>query len=145
MEAHQNRNEAIGARYALGILLAFGALNAFGGGLYGMSGATSVPSEWLRHTPFRGYFIPSLILFAIVGGALVVGAVAVFARLRVARSAAVNAGIVLLIWIATQIAMIGYVSWLQPTTAAAGVLILALAAALPHSRLPVRPFERRQP
>ena len=125
------RSEPVVARYALGTLLAFGALNAFGGGLYGMLGAPSVPREWLRQTLFRGYFIPGLILFTIVGGTLVVGAVAVFARLRMERAAVINAAVVLLIWIATQVSSIGYVSWLQPITAAAGVLILVLAAALP--------------
>ena len=34
-------------RTLLGALLAFGALNAFAGGYYGMSGAAGVPREWL--------------------------------------------------------------------------------------------------
>jgi hypothetical protein len=34
-------------RLALGLLLAFGALNAFAGGYYGLSGARGVPTEWL--------------------------------------------------------------------------------------------------
>ena len=46
--------------YSLGILLAFLALNAFGGGYYGMSGAKDVPLEWLEGGPFKNYFIPSL-------------------------------------------------------------------------------------
>src|SRR6185503_7859661 len=39
-------------RGVLGGLLAFGALNAFAGGLYGMSGAPDVPREWLEGSPF---------------------------------------------------------------------------------------------
>lgn len=35
-------------RYPLGGLLAFGALNAFGGGYYGLAGAPGVPTEWLE-------------------------------------------------------------------------------------------------
>jgi hypothetical protein len=39
-------------RRALGVLLAFGAINAFAGGYYGVSGAKSVPVEWLDGSPF---------------------------------------------------------------------------------------------
>ena len=141
-EPNKNRNEPVAVRYALGILLAFVALNAFGGGWYGMSGAPHVPKEWLHGTPFRDYFIPSVILFAIVGGAFAFGAIAVFARLRLARSAALGSAIVVLLWIATQVSMIGYVSWMQPTTAVAGFLVLVLAAALPASSLAARPLAR---
>jgi hypothetical protein len=34
-------------RYLLGALLTFGAINAFAGGYYGLSGAKGVPLEWL--------------------------------------------------------------------------------------------------
>jgi hypothetical protein len=47
-------------RYSLGSLLAFGALNAIGGGYYGLSGAAGVPKAWLEGSPFSDYFIPSL-------------------------------------------------------------------------------------
>jgi hypothetical protein len=40
------------------------------------------------------------------------------------------------VWIATQVSMIGYVSWMQPTTAAAGVLMLVLASRLPRATRP---------
>lgn len=140
---NQDRNERTLAHYTLGILLGFGALNAFGGGWYGMSGAPLVPKEWLNGSPFRDYFIPSVILFAVVGGAFAAGAIAVFARLRMARGAALAAAVVVLVWIATQVSMIGYVSWMQPITAGAGLLILALAAALPARSLAARPLARR--
>lgn len=57
-----------GIRYVLGSLLTFGALNAAYGGYYGLSGAKGVPLEWLSGSPFRDYFIPSLILLVVVGG-----------------------------------------------------------------------------
>ena len=74
-------------RYTLGALLAFAALNAFGGGYYAISGAPGVPVEWLNGSPFRSYFIPGLILFFVVGGAFLVAAIAVFVRLRIERTA----------------------------------------------------------
>jgi hypothetical protein len=62
------RGHANAFRYVLGSLLAFGALNAFAGGYYGMSGAEDVPKEWLEGSPFDDYFIPGLVLFVVVGG-----------------------------------------------------------------------------
>jgi len=118
-------------RYPLGALLAFGALNAFGGGYYGVAGAKDVPTEWLAGTPFSDYTVPSLILFVIVGGAFLVATVAVFGHARIARMSAVTAGAIVLVWIAVQVAMIGYVSWMQPATAIGGLVILLLAWALP--------------
>ncbi len=114
-------------RWPLGGLLAFGALNAFAGGYYGLSGAPGVPREWLAGSPFVDYVIPSLILMLVVGGSLLVAAVAVLARLGTARFAAHAAAAILLIWIVVQVALIGYVSWMQPATFAAAVLILVLA------------------
>jgi hypothetical protein len=118
-------------RYLLGGLLAFGALNAFGGGFYGLSGAEGVPLELLEGSPFRTYFVPSLILFVVVGGSFLSAAIAVLARLRIARLSAQCAGGVVLIWIVVQVSIIGYVSWMQPATAAAGLAILGLSLLLP--------------
>jgi hypothetical protein len=120
-------------RYALGGLLSFGALNAFGGGYYGLSGANGVPPEWLDGSPFSDYTIPSLILFIVVGGSFLVATVAVLARARIARASAFAAGAVVLVWIAVQLAIIGYVSWMQPTTAVGGLVVLVLAWMLPRA------------
>ena len=119
-------------RYSLGGLLAFGALNAFGGGYYGLSGAPGVPTEWLEGSPFRDYFVPGLILLVVVGGSFLVAAIAVLAAWRIARLAAFAAGLVVLAWLVAQVAIIGYVSWMQPTTAVGGMLVLVLASRLPQ-------------
>ncbi len=73
MEKKSKRDRVF--RIILGILLAFAALNAFGGGYYGMNGAPGVPVEWLEGTPFSCYFYPGLILFVIVGGAFLTASV----------------------------------------------------------------------
>jgi hypothetical protein len=117
-------------RNLLGGLLTFGALNAFAGGYYGLSGAEGVPREWLAGSPFADYSVPSLFLFVVVGGALALGAVMVWIRHRSAHLAAIAAGVVVLAWIIVQVAIIGYVSWMQPTTFAGGVLVLMLASRL---------------
>jgi peptidoglycan/LPS O-acetylase OafA/YrhL len=120
-------------RPVLGALLAFGALNAFAGGYYGLSGAAGVPREWLADSPFTDYMVPSLVLFIVVGGALALAAIMVFRRHRLARPAAFAAAAVLLGWIVVQVAIIGSVSWMQPTTFVAGILMLVLARLLPSS------------
>jgi uncharacterized membrane protein (UPF0136 family) len=117
-------------RYALGALLAFGAVNAFAGGYYGLSGAPGVPLEWLEGSPFSDYTIPSLILGVVVGGTLGFAALAVLAGRRFAGRSAFVAGAIVLGWIVVQVSIIGYVSWMQPATLVAGLAILALAGRL---------------
>jgi hypothetical protein len=120
-------------RYLLGGFLAFGALNAFAGGYYGLAGARGVPTEWLAGTPFSDYTVPSVILLVVVGGSFLVGTIAVLGHARIARASAFAAGAIVLVWIAVQVALIGYVSWMQPATAIGGLLILLLAWALPKA------------
>lgn len=120
-------------RYTMGVLLSFAALNAFGGGYYGMAGAEGVPVEWLEGSPFRSYLIPGLILFVVVGGAFLTAAIMAFARSRHARNAAFLAVAVVFVWLAVQVSIIGYVSWMQPVTATVALLILLLALKLPRT------------
>jgi hypothetical protein len=115
------------ARWILVAVLGVVALNAFGGGYYGMAGARDVPVEWLAGSPFSSYFVPSLVLFVVVGGSCLVAAVAVVAQHRLARRAAMTSGLILIAWILAQMSIIGYVSWLQPAMLAAGALMLLLA------------------
>jgi len=118
-------------RFLLGGLLSFIALNAFAGGYYAMAGAAGVPTEWLAGSPFRDYSVPGLILFIAVGGAALIASVSVFLRDPRARLASFAAAAVLLGWLAIQVAIVGYISWMQPVTAAAGLLVVALARRLP--------------
>jgi hypothetical protein len=67
-----------------------------------------------------------LILFFVVGGAFLAAAIAVFARLAIARHLSIGSGILLMAWIAAQLAIIGFVSWLQPLMVMAGLMILSL-------------------
>lgn len=131
-----SQSQSSAVRYALGGLLAFGALNAFAGGYYGLSGAKGVPVEWLQGSAFNDYSVPSLILFIVVGGSFLIAAITVFARARIGRASALTAGAIVLIWIAVQVAILGYVSWLQPATAIGGMLTLLLAWVLPQPGLP---------
>jgi hypothetical protein len=118
----------------LGILLLIVAVNAFGGGYYGMSGAPNVPVEWLRGSPFKTYFIPALILFFGVGGISLIASILVFTNHAVARKMAFYAGVIIMGWLITQVIIIGYVSWMQPATAVAAILILVLVRFYPNSQ-----------
>lgn len=118
-------------RYTLGVLLVFLAINAFGGGYYGVTGAKDVPIEWLKGSPFHSYFIPGLFLLLVVGGSALIAAIAVFRRHRISRMAASICGVIVILWLSVQVAIIGYVSWMQPTTAFAALLILFLTWRLP--------------
>jgi hypothetical protein len=113
----------------LAALHAIVALNAVGGGLYGMAGAGGVPIGWLDGTPFTSYRVPSLILLG-VGGLHGVASIAVWRGGPWARLLSLTAALVLLGWIIAQVVLIGYVSWLQPAVAGAAVINLRLAARL---------------
>ncbi len=118
-------------RSVLSGLLAFMVINAFGGGVDGVSGAPGVPIEWLDGTPFRSYFVPGLVLLVIVGGSALGASVAVAVRARFARPAALGAGLVMLGWMVVQVLVLGYVSWLQPAVFVAAAAIVLLALTIP--------------
>jgi len=118
----------VNRRVVLAVLLAVVALNAFGGGVYGLLGAQGVPAAWLDGSPFRTYVVPALVLLVVVGGSAALAAVLVLRRAATDRTVAIAAGAILLAWIVVQVAIIGWVSWLQPTMALAAVAILVLAA-----------------
>jgi hypothetical protein len=63
--------------YLVGVLEAFIALSAIGGGIAMLLGADKFPVEWLRNTPFSDYTIPALVLAIVVGGSSLVAAVEV--------------------------------------------------------------------
>ena len=112
------------------VLLLFIAVNAAGGGVYGLIGAPGVPRHWLRGSPFSSYLVPGIILLVVVGGVHLVAAIMVLRRNSRAAAVAAVAGLVLLGWIGVQVAMIGYVSWLQPAMAILAVITLAQARRL---------------
>lgn len=121
-------------RVVLGSLLAFMALNAFGGGIYGLMGAEGVPVEWLKGSPFDSYVVPSIVLFAVVGGSMLTSSILVFRRWRYAQWAVTVAMTIVFLWLAVQVAIIGYTSWLQPAVAIAGIVVLLLNRWLPVQR-----------
>jgi uncharacterized paraquat-inducible protein A len=109
-------------------------VSAFGGGIYGMSGAKGIPLELLEGSMFPNYFIPSLILFMIVGGFSLLSTIMILKGNKNARRITILTGVIILIWIVFQLNIIGYESWLQPFIAIAGISILLLSGKLPDSK-----------
>ncbi len=123
-------------RYALGSLLALLALNAFAGGYYGVAGAKGIPVAWLKGSPFPNYFIPGLFLLIVVGGSALIATIAVLSRHKEARKASFVCGAIVLLWLAAQVSIIGYVSWMQPATATTVFLIFLLTWLFPKYQRP---------
>jgi hypothetical protein len=102
------------------------ALNAIGGGIYGLAGAKSVPRAWLAGSPFHSYLIPSLVLLLIVGGVMIVALGLTAVGARRAAEAPIAAGLVLLGWITVEALIIPF-SWLQPTFLVLAIAVVKLA------------------
>jgi hypothetical protein len=129
-EAHPAAPPRPGVRSALIGIHAFTAANALAGAWYALAGAPDVPKEWLEHTPFQDYRIPGAVLAVAVGGGQIAAFAALMRRDRHAKPLSTAAAGVLLAWIATQLAMIGYRSPLQPAVLASAVGTVALSRRL---------------
>jgi hypothetical protein len=102
-------------------------VNAFGGGFYGLSGAKAIPRTWLDGSPFHSFFVPSLFLFVCIGGGMLVATIVWLRKSRLAPWVSLVMGALLMLWIIVQVSIIGYVSWMQPASFAAGAAIATLA------------------
>jgi hypothetical protein len=111
-------------------LLIFCAVTSLAGAVLAIvfNGA-GVPLDFLASTWFSSTLVPGLILGIIVGGTQSLAAFALQKRLRWALLAAAVAGFAMLIWIFTELAIIGY-SWLQSLYFGLGTLELILVLAL---------------
>jgi hypothetical protein len=117
-------------RIALIVIQLLVMVNAFGGGFYGLNGAKAIPRAWLDGSPFHSFFIPSLFLFVVIGGGMLVATIVQLRTARLAPWFSLGMGILLMLWIVVQVSIIGYVSWMQPTSFVAGAAIAALAGSM---------------
>jgi hypothetical protein len=94
---------------ALEVLLSVGAL---GGGIALMLGPRGeimpLPLSALKGSPFDTYFVPGLVLFGVLGLGSLAAALMVWLRHPLAPAATSVVGVALVIWIAVEIAIIGY-------------------------------------
>jgi hypothetical protein len=137
----------------LEVLLGVGAL---GGGLILMIAPRGeimpLPLSALAGSPFDTYLMPGLILFGVLGVGPFVAARLAWLRHPLAPAAALVVGAGLLIWVAVEVAIIGY-SNEPPLQAIYGILGVAivlvacywlLAVGLPRlDGMPIRPSDHR--
>ena len=97
------------AAIVLEVLLGVGALGGGGALMLGPRGEIMpLPFSALKGSPFDTYFVPGLILFGVLGLGSLAAALLVWLRHPLAPATTTVVGVVLLIWIAVEIAIIGY-------------------------------------
>lgn len=119
-------------RRALRVALQVVAWFSLASAVFGMLGLTlgggmGIPLAWLEGTPFTGYAVPGIILGVVVGGAQAVALVAQYLRLRLAWGMHAAAGLVMMIWIFVEIALMLVWSVLQGIYFVAGLAQVVLA------------------
>jgi hypothetical protein len=130
-------------RIAIGVLEAFIALSAIGGGIVLLAGTYQngvlieaggrgqFPLAWLQNTPFSDYTIPALVLAIGVGGSSLLAAVTIFTGHEVGVLASVVAGLVMAGYIVVEVVMLKQgISWIEGLYFGLGLLISGLAAYL---------------
>ncbi|WP_456697587.1 hypothetical protein [Aeromicrobium sp. P5_D10] len=131
-------------RVALPVVAGFNLVSA----LIGMVGLTvggglGLPPEWLDGTGFASYFWPGVFLGVVVGGGQALALIAQRGRFAAAWGMHAAAGLVMMIWIFAEIAIILAWSPLHAIYFATG-LIQTVLAVLALGAWPT-PFGRRSP
>ena len=122
-------------------ILLFLIIVEFFNGLSGVAGGTGLISdptaaalgmklEWLQGTPFNNYLIPGIVLFTFNGLGNLAAAFLSIYKNRYRAHFALFFGVVMLIWIISQVAWIGYKSFLQPLYFSTGLLQAILGVLL---------------
>ena len=125
-----------GIRITLAVIEVLIGLGAIGGGIAILTGAFDqwFAVAWLQGTPFSDYTIPGLILLIVIGGGMLLAAVAQFIQ----REWAVLLTAVMLGWIAFEVAIVDrYTQAVVPSTVmqqilfpVLGLVMIGLAAYL---------------
>ena len=127
-------------------ILIFLIIVEFFNGLSGVAGGTGLIAdptaaalgmklEWLQGTPFNNYLIPGIVLFTFNGlGNLTAAFLSIFKN-HYRSHIALFFGIIMIIWIISQVAWIGYKSFLQPLYFSTGLAqAISGASLLKHEK-----------
>ena len=87
-------------------------------------------TEWLEGSPFPDFRFPGLFLAIVIGGANSLTAVLLWRRHPGSPFASLGTGLLLVIWVAIQTAIIGFRHWSQGIWWVTFVLVAVLAARL---------------
>jgi hypothetical protein len=133
----------------VGVLTAFIAVTAIGGGVAMLAGVDRFPSQWLRGTPFPDYTVPAFVLAVAVGGSSLLAATTVFTGRAIGLIAAMAAGLLLAGYLVVEIVTLRQTppgpTWIEAVYLGLGLLIfgLALYQWLAERRQPRQPPNRR--
>ncbi|MGB4780259.1 MAG: hypothetical protein WBP48_18105 [Microbacterium sp.] len=106
----------------------FNLVSALVGGAMGMFfGGAGVPREWIEGTAFSSFFWPGVILGFVVGGSQALALIAQYRRFALARGLHAAAGLVMMIWIFVEIAIMLVWSPLQGIYFVTGLVQVVLA------------------
>ena len=130
------KNEKTAKRILLFLIIVefFNGLSGVAGGIGLIADPTAaalgMELEWLQGTPFNNYLIPGIVLFTFNGlGNLTAAFLSIFKN-RYRAYIALFFGVVMLTWIISQVAWIGYKSFLQPLYFSTGLIQAVLGALL---------------
>ena len=116
------------ARQILIVVELFVGLTAVAGGFALLVDWIEFPIELLYGSPLSSYDIPGVVLMVVVGGSALVAAFAVQRRHPWGPELSILAGVVSIVWIAVEIAIVGPVGpVLQGLYVALGLVIILLA------------------
>ncbi len=107
----------------LGVQL-FNGLSAVGGGLAMMVRWIPEQPSWVEHTGFNNNYFPGVILMAVVGGSALVAALAMMKRIEGWELSSIVAGMIMVFWIAGEVASIRGFHFLQVIYLITGLLVL---------------------
>ncbi len=133
------------AAVALEVFLSLGALGGGGALMLGSRGEIiPLPLSALSGSPFDTHFVPGLILFGVLGLGALAGALLTLRRHPMAPFAAFVVGAALLIWLAVEIAIVGYTNDppLQPFYLLLGAAITLVGSAWLAEGRPSSPRRR---
>lgn len=104
----------------------FNGLSGLAGG-FGLIGDPTSASlgmklEWLNGTPFSNYLIPGIVLFIINGIGNTTAAIMSIKKTRYFDYLGTLMGTIMMIWIISQVAWIGYKNFLQPLYFSTGLI-----------------------
>jgi hypothetical protein len=109
MPEARSLNRFATAAVSLEVFLSVGALGGGGALMLGPKGQIiPLPLSALQGSPFETYFAPGLILFCALGLGPLAAALLAWMRHPLAPIAALGVGLALLIWMAVEIAIVGY-------------------------------------
>jgi hypothetical protein len=86
--------------------------------------------DLLKRGPFEDYLVLGILLLVLVGGSMLGSSVLVLAGHKRAWQASLIAGLVMIAWVSTRVAIMGLGSLLEPIAFSGGAAMVALALRL---------------